>query len=265
MINFCDIKSAIDLVKSYTANKIVFWVGAGIDCNCPTNLPAAKPLLYSILEIACGKNIADNIKTYWENQGSRIHDILNGRVDFSCVPRFESVLRGIKDFESNLKNDSSVLSGFYSFRSALANSIHHLLAEYLNNGANTTTTNYDLCIPNAYNRLYHGTHCIEKIPKRISLETPLYRFESTNKDSSKLYYLHGVSTDPKSLGITLASVKNSLPIELEALLNQWIDEDYLFIFMGYSGSDTLDVNRYFLARYNINASNAKAIFICHLY
>ena len=52
----------IKLIKSYDPNKIVFWVGAGIDNNAPTNLPLAKTLMEALLELTCGKKYSKKIE-----------------------------------------------------------------------------------------------------------------------------------------------------------------------------------------------------------
>ena len=49
-----------NLLKSFNPNKIVFWVGAGIDADAPTCLPIGNQLTEYVLELSCGICDKDN-------------------------------------------------------------------------------------------------------------------------------------------------------------------------------------------------------------
>lgn len=51
----------ICMIKKYPINKLVFWVGAGIDRDSPTELPLGYELTVEILERTCGKELSGRI------------------------------------------------------------------------------------------------------------------------------------------------------------------------------------------------------------
>lgn len=98
-------KDLVNLIKSLEPSKIVFWIGAGIDHNVPTNLPLAKELLEKLIELTCGNEYANKIKGQY--------DLL-----YDGPPRMETIISEIKLFESELTDSSkngTVVPGFSSF------------------------------------------------------------------------------------------------------------------------------------------------------
>lgn len=219
----------IKLIKSYDPNKIVFWVGAGIDHNAPTNLPLAKTLMETLLELTCGKKYSQKIL-------KQCQSIYGG------IPRMESVISDIKLFEEELAVDCTVVSGFESFLEAPPNNCHQILAQFLNKGANIVTFNYGNAIAKAFNMQYHNGFPMQPI---FDNELNLYLYSNENITSGKIYHPHGVANDLKTIGISLNEVKKTLSPKFQEILINWIENGYCFIFLGYSCSDTLDINPFF--------------------
>lgn len=92
-----------NLLKSFNPNKIVFWVGAGIDADAPTCLPIGNQLTEYVLELSCGIEGANKIKEYWKDLSELIQRLFNDEISISSIPRLETIFEAIKDFEGHLK------------------------------------------------------------------------------------------------------------------------------------------------------------------
>lgn len=220
----------IKLIKTLNPQKIVFWIGAGVDSNSPTNLPLAKELLEKILELTCGKKYAKDIKKQYSS-------VYNG------ISRMETVISEIKLFESELAIDSTIVNGFSSFLDAPPNSCHQVLAQFLNKGSNIISLNYGNTIAKAFNMQYGN-----KFPTKpvFDEELRLYVYKNEYITKGKIYHVHGVADDLDTIGISLNEVKKTFSPKFKEQLTEWINNGYYFIFLGYSCSDTLDVNPFFL-------------------
>ncbi len=235
----------IKLIKTLEPQKIVFWIGAGVDNNWPTNLPVAKDLLEKILELTCGEEYTEKIEKQYKS-------VYNG------IPRMETVISEIKLFESELAIDSTIVNGFSSFLDAPPNTCHQVLAQYLNQGSNIVSLNYGNTIAKAYNMQYSN-----KFPTKpvFDDELNLYVYKNECITKGKVYHLHGVADDLDTIGISLNEVKKTFSPKFKDQLTAWINNGYCFIFLGYSCSDTLDVNPFFL---NLKSKgNATGIIINH--
>ena len=94
--------SLIKTIKTMDPQKIVFWLGAGVDYNYPTGLPLAKSLMESLLQYSCG--------SYYEDLKQHIErNFQNG------IPRMETIISEIKLFEGELKRPTNILQGFSAF------------------------------------------------------------------------------------------------------------------------------------------------------
>lgn len=90
-------------------------------------------------------------------------------------------------------------------------------------------------------------------------EFRLYIYKNENITKGKIYHLHGVADDLGTIGISLSEVKKTFSPKFKEQLTEWINNAYCFIFLGYSCSDTLDVNPFF---FNLKANgNATGIII----
>lgn len=240
-------KDLIKLIKSYDPHKIVFWIGAGIDNNPPTNLPLAKTLIENILELTCGKLYSQKI-------------LEQCKLIYNDIPRMETVISEIKMFEKELAVDSTVISGFQSFLDAPPNSCHQVLAQYLNQGSNIVTFNYGNAISKAFNMQYHNNFPLQPV---FNSELNLYLYSDSNITKGKIYHPHGVANDLNTIGISLNEVKNTLSSKFKETLINWLENGYCFIFLGYSCSDTLDINPFFKSLKIKENTNSIGIVINH--
>ncbi|MCI8605333.1 MAG: hypothetical protein HFG72_00400 [Hungatella sp.] len=163
----------------------------------------------------------------------------------------------MREFEEHKTSSSSLLQGFYAFSSHAIrpNHEHYVLAYYLRQGSQIVTTNYGNFIPRAYEELY-GQNTIHQ--KKDSL----YYYETDRPYSGRIYHLHGISDDLETLGVNLSTVKTSLPQSFRETFEYWLKNDYCFIFLGYSGLDSLDINRYLLTLETSDCSTG--IYIKHM-
>lgn len=225
------------IVKGFPVNKLIFWIGAGIDKDTPTMLPLGNEFTIDILERACGKDIAHKILEQWKISKENINSLVN--LEINDYPRLETVLDIIKNFESKLSVDNSVLEGLKSFSEAPPNNNHYILAKLLHNGANIVTTNYDACISKAYNELYKDTYTLQ-----LKQSNNIWIYESSYENAGKVYHIHGVAQCIDNIGATLSIVKNPIAKEFDKKMNEWIQNNSCFLYLGYGGVDTLDVTPY---------------------
>ena len=251
--NISDIKK---IISEYPVNKLIFWTGAGIDVASPTCLPLGKELTTEILNQACGKDITENLMEQWRLSSQNIKNITGNDISISDIPRLETILEGIRIFENNVKTECSVLKGLESFKDAPPNDSHFILAYLLHNGANIITTNYDSCVAKAYNILYQGKYSLRLIDSDGS-----YMYISSHTNAGKIYYIHGISQHIKNIGATLSIVKNPITNTFSKQMDEWISNDSCFVYIGYSGWDSLDVNPYFRNRNRSNVSTG--IYVRH--
>lgn len=238
----------INMLKNYPINKIVFWVGAGIDADFPTSLPLGFDLTSYFLNMACGDKIGTKILKFWENREKNLKNI-DCSISINWIPRLETVLEAIRQFENSLIGDNSpnIIKGLESFGDAPPNNIHYILADLLNKGANIVTTNYDNCIPKAYYSLYNSK-------MKLVGNDGIYVYECGNEQAGKIYHLHGVSNDIKNIGATLSVVKNPVGKFFDSKMTEWLKNGNLFIFLGYGGVDSLDITPYLQSKKTLSKS-----------
>ena len=238
---FCVKKEeVVKVIKTYPVNKLVFWLGAGIDLDFPTALPLGRELTVDVLKRGCGSEYAENILAQWKKSRQLISDVTGGNIDIHELPRLETILEAVRIFEENLLSDNSILKGLESFSEAPANENHFVLAELLHEGANIVTTNFDECIVKAYNELYQD----ENLPLTLHQEKETWIYESELQEAGKIYHIHGVARCIENIGATLSILKNPIAGEFDNKMKKWLDDGSCFIFLGYSGMDSLDVIPY---------------------
>ncbi len=243
-------KDLVNLIKSLEPSKIVFWIGAGIDHNVPTNLPLAKELLEKLIELTCGNEYANKIKGQY--------DLL-----YDGPPRMETIISEIKLFESELTDSSkngTVVPGFSSFLEAPPNQCHKILAQYLKQGSNIVSLNYGNTVSKAFNMQYNTNFPI--VPM-FDNEMQMYLYSDESITQGKIYHPHGVAEDLDTIGISLSEVKKVLSPQFKRQITEWISSGYCFIFLGYSCSDTLDINPFFEHLNFLSNNNSMAILINH--
>lgn len=237
----------------------VFWVGAGIDIDKPICLPSGKELTEFVLKNGFGDNKHNLLERY-----KRQCDLINQNciyAELDGIPRLETVIGVLQRFENQngKMKIPSFLKGFSSFADAPPNSVHFSLAELLHKGATIVTTNYDLCIPQAYSQLFPKYE--DKLLRR-QIGIGIYQYYSLNDNVGSMYYIHGIADHIESLGHSLKNVMQSLSGEFYKEIKQKYCENNLFIFLGYSGLDNLDVNLMFEAFHRTN-KNSRAVCIVY--
>lgn len=237
----------------------VFWVGAGIDIDEPTCLPSGNELTEFIIKNGFGDGNNKFLKEY-KNQCNLINEkCIYAKLD--GIPRLETVIGVLQRFENQKgqKKIPSFLKGFSSFANAFPNHTHFSLAQLLYKGATIVTTNYDLCIPKAYSQLFPNER--DKLFRR-QIGNGIFVYYSLNQDVGKMYYIHGIADKIESLGYSLQNVMQSLSGEFFDEMSRKYLMNSLFVFLGYSGLDNLDVNLMFESLHRMN-SNSCAICIVY--
>lgn len=248
--------------KDFQANNIVFWTGAGIDCDTPTCLPLGAALTEKILSWTCGDMGAELFKKWGE-----ICEAVNSlcwpkeKLHLSSIPRLESILERVRLCESqSLIDDSnnSVMTVINGFGDAPPNQNHYALAKAVSEGASIVTANYSLCVETAFERLTGK----KLFPQKID-DTSVYIYSTPDENTGCIIHIHGVAFDKESIGISLSSVKNELPFPTIEIIKGWLRESKIFIFAGYSASDVFDVNLLFKRMYDAKIHGRSGLFIRH--
>ncbi|MCM1245277.1 MAG: SIR2 family protein [Roseburia sp.] len=236
-------------------NKIVFWIGAGIDHGEPTGLPLGYGLTDLVLQLSCGDKVTKVIEG-WEKNCRSIKSLVGEELELYERPRLETIIETVREFENHQIKKQSVMQGLYCFSSKefRYNNEHYLLAQYLHKGANIVTTNYGDFIKKAYEDKYGMGQIIHE-----NKDMHLYR--AKNRWSSCIYHIHGISSDLETIGANLTTVKNSLPKSFRKIFRYWLKTECVFIFMGYSGLDSLDVNPFLKTFYS--EKHTKGVYVRH--
>ena len=227
---------------------IVFIVGAGISKGYPSNIPLGKELTEYILQKSCGKSESDCIFNLWGDFSKEISKY-DENLNFS-IPRLETILGCIQEIDQ-LTHRRSILYGLKSFGKIPFNENHRILADFLSQGSNIVTTNFDLGIENAYEMNY----------KKLEYITHDSYSEFSNKDTGSIYHIHGSSRDSiDKLGATVKKVKEGLNQKTKERLDHIIKKCKAVVFLGYSVSDSFDITPYFEdIKFKIN----KVVFVQH--
>lgn len=240
--------------------KLIIWCGAGISAQKPSSLPLGKTLVDFILEQLLDKKFVEELY----EKLSHVDEVLARRELFigNCL-RLESVVSEIFLIEHLLKPGNqkhlSFMESFGEILEAPYNLNHELIAYFVSRGSTIVTTNYDICIEKAIRAIdcqaeFSATNGIDGI----------YEYGSNNEKFGRIFHIHGTAEEPKNIGITYQTVSRSFSKKFEKKLDTWLEEDYTFVFLGYSCSDNYDVERYFEELYYRNiAVNADAVYIQH--
>lgn len=244
-----------NIIQNIPSNKLIFWIGAGIDNGIPTSLPLGNELTNHILELTCGK-YKETLIEIWNRNCNLISSISNQKIFLPERPRLETIIEIVREFEDNQLKKMSVIEGLKSFSSLEfnPNHEHYVLANYLHKGANIVTTNYGDFICKAYEEQY-GAKTIQHEYNQMHI------YQVNNAWASRIYHIHGISDDLNTIGANLSNVKKSLPNNFKSVFKYWLENEYYIIFMGYSGLDSLDVNPFFKSLSNNN--NATGIYVRH--
>ena len=122
--------NVVRAITRFDASSILFFCGAGISYDAPTNLPTVNSFIHSVLsECGADPDVRDAVA----------HKISIGQ----AAPRFEVLIDEIRKLR-----DPSLKVGAV-FNSVAFNRIHHFLGRMLLEGASVITTNFDNCIENS--------------------------------------------------------------------------------------------------------------------
>ena len=186
--------------KDFQANNIVFWTGAGIDCDTPTCLPLGAALTEKILSWTCGDMGAELFKK-WGEICKAVNSLCwpKEKLHLSSIPRLESILERVRLCEKQSSIDgsnNSVMTMISGFSDAPPNPSHYALAKAISEGASVVTTNYSLCVETAFERLTGKKLSPEKVDN-----TSVYIYSIPNEAVGRIIHIHGVAFDKESIGI----------------------------------------------------------------
>ncbi len=223
-----DIESLFTPKRKYT-----FLVGAGISMDPPSNMPSARQIVKSLLEVCAPNEEIDKLLSL---------EML----------RFELVVEKIQDiFDEELK--------FLDYLEYVTepNLIHLFLSNAITRGNYVVTTNFDYLIENALLRILNK-ECHQDIIPVISKEDYIiYQEPQPLIDSNKypLYKIHGSKRNiinnrntSESLITTMSALGKDRaegetfaiePYKKSAIFN--LMRNRTLVVMGYSGSDDFDI------------------------
>lgn len=207
----------------------IFFVGSGISHDAPSGLPLGNELTRAIIDWSCGQDIEEAIINTWQAASEQI-SLFNPNLQFQ-MPRLETICGCIYEMDK-IMNRKSILNGFLSFSKIPYNCNHYILSEFLRNGADILTTNFDLGIENAYAKKYND------FTNALLYETSVFK---TNR-GGMIYHLHGSANDDiERLGVTISRVKNGLSNGIREHLIEKINSSKRLIFLGYGVVDSFDI------------------------
>lgn len=236
--------------SSKECENVIWWCGAGI--SSLSGLPLGNELTEKALEFFGNPNLLYEIKELYRFAKEK---------NFTDreMPRLESVYQNIyKIFGPEALDHLRLFSSEANEENLSPNDFHFFLADRISKGDWVYTTNYDDLIEVAWNHQFNN----KEIRKYIY---PQGYPATDNRDSlSGIVKVHGcAATDPRALGILheRVSIFPSDPMwkHLISLLN---DKSSLFIVLGYSGLDTMDILPLFTHK-NMDNWQASAIWINH--
>lgn len=250
--------NSIEMLNGYKIENYIFWVGAGISYSNPTSLPLGWDLTKFALKGSCGESVQKKVFDIWKIANQLAQTDKNNPAPLGAMPRLESILGEIEDVQNKLvKYEFNFLNGFSAFLEAPYNQNHLYLAHLLQRGATIITTNFDMCIQKAYFDLVNGKDQLVS-----EIKNGVYQYTSkSNHKTGKLWHIHGTSKEIGGLGATVKKVKEGLPLLFQQYLEETFNEGKLVVFLGYSLSDSFDVNIYFQNSHS--RSKSSTIFIQH--
>lgn len=245
-------------IESYPTCNWIIWIGAGISYSEPTKLPLGWDLTRFALQETCGDKVQAKIFSLWE-QANKIAATSVSETPFGTIPRLESILENIEDVRLKSKNCRfDFMRGFKSFGQAPYNENHLHIANLLLSGATIITTNFDMCINKAYSALVPYDELLLKKDKGIYCYYSKY-----NLTKARIWNIHGTIEDIPQLGATIRVIKQGLPDDFTKFLDEQFNNTSVLIFLGYSASDSFDVNLYFAHKTKSQFPKSSGLFIQH--
>ena len=233
-----------DLVKDIKDKKVIFWVGAGISKNSPSNLPLAGELKFHILNGLCYDQQL-NETLFDEEVGSKIED-------YPLEAFFQTVVENVFDLPETFQK---------IFMRGEPNLNHRFIAKSMAKGwiIKVLTTNFDLLLENALRDVQRG---VKFKFQRFWAESEFEKLEPETFKRPTLLKIHGSIEDPESIRATLAQVGSRMlsSSRLKALNSFMNGEENMVLVLGYGGKDHFDINPFFSS---FNKKNLEFIWIQH--
>jgi hypothetical protein len=212
----------------------ILWAGAGI--SSPSGMPLGNYLTDKWLSYFLPDKEYKEILRFYENQ----KDVVGKQ-----FPRLEKIID-----DSIGVFGEKCLDVLNFMKEITPNSIHHTISNYiLNKRTYSFTTNFDVGVEKSE---------IEKIE--------VHSLSGVNSADWGLVKIHGcIQESNTNWGITISNLQNGLMPWIEKLLLELLEqEEYTFVFLGYSSSDYFDVIPFFQKIYREKIKlNSKVIWIDH--
>lgn len=232
-------------LQNIESNKVHIWCGAGISIDFPCGLPSGYGLSFHIFEQFMEYN--DQIQEKWKDCNEIIkkyimtHDCVRPEIAVSCITRIDK-----------LKTTIAFHERFASINKVTNNDNHDLLARLMHQGCLIYTTNFDTCIEQAYEDLFHRklrrqTLCNKKVVRYIA------------EEGGEIYHLHGTFEYGKEAGSSIENVMTGFDTATLNMIKNAFSENCVNIFLGYSLSDDYDLNSLF-QRYGRCGNR---VFVCN--
>lgn len=203
---------------SVLPRNVLFWSGAGISRDSPTNGPLGRDLTKRAMKHYMAPSTDQEIAKLYAELGVK---------DANFRPRLETVLDALTDIYG-LNGLEDILSDLID---AKPNSNHAFFDRHLREGGQHVTTNFDTCIERA-------------------------GLEQENDERNRVIHIHGnieSGHDLSSLGARLHVIENGFPEALVQTLDSMLGSIDIttVVFLGYSGSDFFDATPYLLEHLNL--------------
>ena len=244
--------------------KTIFWVGAGVSFDTPSNLPLGNALTDTYLDMMLGDK-AEQFILYWNNHIPAIRNCVKegkwsapvSSTPYSIAdlksgkawerPRLEFIIGEMnkldQEFQKIAFEEPANRNRYYHqcsiealahFAEAEPNLLHYWLADFAKAGATVITANFDTCIEKALGAGNKPTVCDG--------------VKGVETKAGFIYHFHGVATDSdiqNNLGATVNNISKRLPEGLTNKLIKCFEAGYNIVFVGYSGLDFFDVRPFF--------------------
>lgn len=224
----------------------------------PSSLPLGIPLTGFALREICGAAVESRLLRMW-GEANAVAGTPAAPAPLGPVPRLETVLGVADEVRASCAGcEFDLLRGFRAFADAPYNRNHLHLAALLGAGTTVITVNFDTCVKRAYARLFGPAEALT--PAR-EFDTWCYR--QGGGGGAAVWHVHGSAEDVTSLGATVRAVKEGIPEGFRRWLDELLGGGVLLIFLGYSASDSFDVNLYFSEKLPAQFAGSAACFVQH--
>lgn len=235
------------LVKNTNPEEIIFWTGAGISKQFPTDLPIGNQLLELCMNSFTPRGTYDLVKNFFSK--GKFKDSYG---NIKSLPRLELV---IEDMVGVLGFRTFKYFSFLKIPKQYLNAYHRFFGNHVNKGGTHFTVNFDNGIETAIS--YLDDKVINEANDAKHLQSLIVK-------------LHGTITDAKlyaSLGITLKNITRGFSNYLANNILEVLTNSKTLCFIGYGAADFFDVTPFFQSFVGNTAKsslkNLNVIWILH--